>query len=100
MYVESQDLHRIVVRTAKDLTFHYQVNGVRKSFKGFEAIADQEGEFMPATSTTMPTALPEDSKRRLIANGTYNEDGTLNLETAKRLGWTEILAKRGYPEEE
>ena len=29
------------------------------------------------------------TKSRLIANGTYNADGTVNMDTAKRLGWTE-----------
>lgn len=26
-------------------------------------------------------------QRRLVATGIYNADGTVNLETAKRLGW-------------
>ena len=33
MYIVSEDLNRIVVRSNRDVMFHYQVNGVRLSFK-------------------------------------------------------------------
>lgn len=46
--------------------------------------------FMPRTADSrMPGALSFEAKRKLIANGTYNADGTVNMETAKRLGRTE-----------
>ena len=38
---------------------------------------------------TFARALPVESVRRLKANGTLNEDGTVNEETARRLGWDE-----------
>jgi hypothetical protein len=28
-------------------------------------------------------------KARLIANGTYNPDGTINMTTAERVGWAQ-----------
>jgi hypothetical protein len=35
----------------------------------------------------MTAALPPESVRRLISNGTLNADGTVNAQTAHRLGW-------------
>ena len=37
----------------------------------------------------MQASLPEELKRRLVANGTYNPDGTVNMSTAERLGWAQ-----------
>jgi hypothetical protein len=34
------------------------------------------------------------TKRRLIANGTYNSDRTVNLETAERLDWAKAWRDR------
>jgi hypothetical protein len=42
----------------------------------------------------MPGYLTEEAKKRLIANGTYNADGTVNMGTAERVGWTKIWAER------
>jgi len=37
----------------------------------------------------MPSWLTEEAKHRLISNGTYNPDGTVNRSTAERLGWAQ-----------
>ena len=42
----------------------------------------------------MPGYLTEEARQRLINNGTYNPDGTVNLETAERAGWTRIWRER------
>ena len=42
----------------------------------------------------MPAYLTEEAKRRLVANGTYNEDGTVNMQTAERAGWTRAWVDR------
>jgi hypothetical protein len=42
----------------------------------------------------MKEGWPAWTKRRLIENGTYNADGTVNLETAERVGWTKLWAER------
>ena len=93
-YVESRDLNRIVVRSSKDIEFDYLVQGVRRAYKDFQPV--QKGhEFMPRSpSEKLPAYLTEEAKRRLIANGTYNADGTVNLDTAQRAGWTKIWADR------
>ncbi len=94
MYVESEDLNQIVVRTSKDVTFHYLVQGVRRAFRDLEPV-QRGAEFLPnSPGERMPAYLTEEAKRRLVANGTYNPDGTVNLETAQREGWTALWLER------
>jgi hypothetical protein len=89
IWVESEDLNQIVVRSDDDVRFHYLVQGIRRAFKGFEPIVEGE-EFAPSSpKDVMAAGLPEESKKRLIANGTYNADGTVNMTTAERLGWAQ-----------
>jgi hypothetical protein len=86
-WVESYDLDRIVVRSNRDVKFHYLVQGFRKAYKDFQPVSDG-AEFRPQSpADTMPAYLSEEAKRRLVANGTYNADGTVNMNTAERLGW-------------
>jgi hypothetical protein len=94
IYVESQDMHRIVVRGSKDVPFHYQVTGLRRAFKDLQPV--QTGYvFMPQSpSDRIPAYLTEEARRRLISNGTYNEDGTVNMVTAEKAGFTRIWAER------
>src|SRR5262249_29745383 len=99
MFVVSEDLNQIVVRSSRDVRFHYMVNGVRRAFKDHQAIADGT-EFIPRSSSDrMPSYLTEEARRRLIANGTYNPDGTVNMETAQRLGWAKEWSERNAREQ-
>ena len=92
--VINQDLNHIVVKASRDVTFHYFVQGVRRAFKDVEPVRIGY-EFMPRSpEETIPLYLSEEARRRLIANGTYNPDGTVNMETAERAGWTKIWADR------
>jgi hypothetical protein len=85
--VMSQDLNQIVVRSSRDVTFHYHVNGIRRAFKDWQVVTEGH-EFQPVSpDKKMPGWLTEEAKSRLIANGTYNPDGTVNMNTAERLGW-------------
>jgi hypothetical protein len=94
IWVASQDLQTIVVRSSRDVAFHYHVYGVRRAFRSFEPIATGL-EFVPITANDrLPAALPEEAKRRLLSNGTYNEDGSVNRSTAERLGWTQLWERR------
>ena len=94
VYIVSQDLNEIVIRGSRDVQFHYMVNGVRRAFQNFQPV--QTGyEFMPQSpSDRMPLYLTEEAKARLISNGTYNPDGTVNMTTAERAGFTKIWADR------
>src|SRR5262249_30807775 len=94
MAVISQDLNVIRVRASKDVRFHYLVQGVRRAFKDWEAIAEG-GEFVPRSpDERIPSYLTDEARARLIANGTYNANGTVNLGTASRLGWDSSWARR------
>ncbi len=94
MSVESEDLNRIVVLSSQDVTFHYLVQGIRRGYKEFQPLAKGD-EFMPLSADArMPAYLTQEARRRLIANGTYNADGTVNMQTAERVGWTRVWKER------
>ena len=94
MAVVSQDLNQIVVRSSRDVTFHYMVNGVRSGYRNFRPETESE-VFAPAgPEAKLPAYLNEAQKRKLIENGTYREDGSVNRETADRVGWTTTWAER------
>jgi hypothetical protein len=93
--VMSIGLDRIVVKGSRNVEFFYTVNGVRATFKDRPVIV-QSGEFMPTKAgATMPGYLSEGQKRLLIQNGTYKADGTINMETAHRLGWDRVWERDG-----
>jgi hypothetical protein len=87
MAVITRDLNQIVVRSSREVTFDYHVNGIRRAFKDWQVVAEGQ-EFRPVSpDQKMPSWLTEEAKSRLISNGTYNPDGTVNMATAERLGW-------------
>jgi hypothetical protein len=45
----------------------------------------------------MPEWLSPAQKKLLIQNGTYRQDGTVNMETARRLRWDSVWAERNAP---
>jgi hypothetical protein len=90
-------LDRIQVRGSRDVEFSYMVNGVRKSHKHLTPIGPGS-EYMPESAgAKIPLYLTEGQKEMLISNGTYKPDGTVNMETARRLGWDKAWEKRGRP---
>jgi hypothetical protein len=93
--VVTQDLNQVVVKASKDVTFHYLVQGVRRAFKDLQPVRIGY-EFVPRSpADTMQPFLTQEARRRLIANGTFNADGTVNMETAERLGWAKAWRERG-----
>jgi hypothetical protein len=87
MWIASEDLNQITVRSSRDVTFHYLVQGIRRNYKDFEIVA-KNPFFQPRSpDERMNVTLSDGEKARLIANGTYNADGTVNMQTAERLGW-------------
>ena len=94
MYIVSQDLNSVVVRSNKDVKFHYMINGVRRGYKSFQPIGEGP-EFMPNSPTDrLPEGLSTELKGRLVRNGTYNEDGTVNMGTAEKMGWTKAWQEK------
>ena len=98
--IQSIGLDRIVVRGSRNVDFFYTVNGVRRSFRDFAPIQDSGEIYMPEKpGVTLDSHgfLAPDQKRVLIQNGTYKPDGTVNMETAHRVGWDRIWAERERP---
>lgn len=92
-------LDEITVKASRNVEFFYTVNGVRRSHKDFRPISDSNGFFVQRGPTSrIPASFPEELKRRLIANGTYNADGTVNMDTARSLGWDRIWETRQHDE--
>lgn len=97
MAVVSIGLDRIVVKGSRNVDFFYTVNGVRRTFKNHDPILSGTG-FMPSSAETrIPQYLSEGQRQLLIQNGTYNADGSVNMETARRLGWDKEWEKRTPP---
>jgi hypothetical protein len=88
LWVVSESLNGITIQGSSDVEFHYTVNGVRKAFEDFRPVAENR-DFVPRSprDERFTTGLPAESIRRLKATGILNADGTINLETAHRLGW-------------
>jgi hypothetical protein len=85
----------ITVKGSRDVEFFYTVNGVRRAYNHWDPIQENEKFFVPESAQAkLPKYLSEEERGRLIANGTYNPDGTVNMETAERVGWTKMWADR------
>jgi hypothetical protein len=96
--VESIGLDRIVVRGSRNVEFFYTVNGVRRAYPQIETIVPNDKFFVPESANArLPVYLSPDETQRLIDNGTYRPDGTVNRETATRLGWDRIWEQRSRP---
>jgi hypothetical protein len=92
--VARMGLQEIVVKGSRDVEFSYLVQGVRASFKDVRPVI-RDGTFVPQSAEErLPEALAARQKRLLISNGTYNPDGTINMATARRLGWDQMWARR------
>ena len=68
----------------------FTVNGVWRAFRSWDPVVDGDESTPRSPEDTMPAHLTEEARHRLIANGTYHEDGTVNLETAERMGWVAL----------
>jgi len=89
LYCVTKSLQGIEVAGNSDVAFDYQVNGVRRAFADFQPI-HANTVFVPESAAQMEAfvaALPPESVRRLVANGTLNADHSVNAQTAHRLGW-------------
>jgi hypothetical protein len=81
-------LNEIEVQGSRDVEFHYMVNGVRKSQKDYQSIVANR-IFVPRSASDPNFGKHFNPSVVLIlkGNGILNEDGSINLETARRLGW-------------
>jgi hypothetical protein len=92
------DLNEIVVQSSRNLEFSYMVNGIRRTHKNLTSPIGEGREYVPESADAkMPSYLTETQQRLLIQNGTYRQDGTVNTETARRLGWDKVWEQRARP---
>ena len=93
--VLKMDLNEIVAQSSRNVEFSYLVQGVRRAFRDHQPIEDAGIRYVRrGTESRIGGGLPPELRRRLIENGTFNPDGTVNMETARRLGWDRIWAER------
>lgn len=90
-------LDRIVVRGSRNVAFSYMVNGVRKSHRSIVPMGPGSEYAPQSLDAKIPAHLTPVQREYLISNGTYNADGTVNLETARALGWDKSWKKEGVP---
>ncbi len=93
--VKSFDLNHVVVMGSQDVDFFYTVNGIRKGYAGYDPVQPNRIYVPHSATDTLPTWLTDTQRQTLIANGTYNADGTVNLTTAHALGWDLLWASDG-----
>jgi hypothetical protein len=91
------NLQEIVVQSSRDVEFYYLVQGVRATHRDLQPVGTGD-EFRPESpESRIPLWATEGQKRLLIQNGTYREDGTVNMETARRLGWDRVWEEHSRP---
>jgi hypothetical protein len=83
-----KSLDEIVIRGSKDVEFDYVVNGVRKAFDHHEPV-EPNSFFVPTSprDRMLTRPLPKELFDRLVRNGTLSPDGSVNMETVRKLGW-------------
>lgn len=90
--VLSEDENGIVVRASRNVRVHYVVYAERDTFKDHNPIMENVN-FRPDSEGRISEHMPEVYRPILIKNGTLNPDGSVNRETARRLGWDFESAK-------
>jgi hypothetical protein len=95
--VMSMNLNEIVVHSSRNVEFSYLVQGVRANFRDIQPIRSQSAFVPESSDATMPEWLSAGQKRALVQNGTFKADGSINMETAQRLGWDRVWAERERP---
>jgi len=87
IYCVSKSLDKIVFQGSADVDFDYMVNGVRAGYETYNALQNNVAFVPRSASDKNLTHLTGETARRLKANRILNDDGTLNLDTARKLGW-------------
>ena len=86
----------IVVRASRNVKIHYVVFAEREAVRNPDPVIENV-HFRPDTNIDFLAHLPDSYRQLMIQNGTLNADGTVNMETARRLGWDRIWEERPRP---
>jgi len=84
------------VKASRDVKIHYVVYAERETVRNPDPIIENV-HFRPDPDRDFLAHLPDSFRRLMIQNGTLNPDGTVNMETARRLGWDKEWEKRARP---
>jgi hypothetical protein len=79
----------IIVQASRNVKIHYVVYAERDAFRDHQPIVENT-TYRPqydGDAGGLYLNLPDSYKALLIGNGTLKEDGTVNVETARRVGW-------------
>ena len=90
--VLSEGKDGVVVQASRNVKIHYVVYAERDAVRNPDPIVENI-HFRPNPHTDFLAHLPESFRQLMIRNGTLNADGTVNAETARRLGWQRALEK-------
>jgi hypothetical protein len=85
-WVNRAGLDGVEAESTEDVEFSYLVQGVRRNYKGHEPI-QKNTLFVPTGFDARMESYPAHIQRRLVDLGIYNADGSVNLDTAERMGW-------------
>jgi hypothetical protein len=90
--VMDMNLDRITIKASRDVEFFYTVNGVRNAFPAVPVFEADHSYFIPEGPNDRidGKVFNDVLKQRLIDNGTYNADGSVNMRTAVAMGWVAI----------
>ena len=94
--VLSQGPEGIVVEASRDVKVQYVVYAEREAVRNPDPIIENV-HFRPEPERDVLAHLPDTFKQLMIQNGTLNADGSINMETARRLGWDKEWEKRARP---
>ncbi len=92
--VVSIGLDVIEVESSRDVEFSYIVHGVRRAYRDFEVIVPNTAYKPASAGERIPLWLSPDERQRVIDNGTFHADGTVNMATAEREGWVREWRER------
>ena len=94
--VVSEGPEGIVVQASRNVKIHYVVYAEREAVRNPDPIIENV-HFRPDPERDVLAHLPDTFRQLMIQNGTLNSDGTVNMETARRLGWDKEWEGRGKP---
>ena len=94
--VLSEGPEGVVVQASRNIRVHYVIFAEREAVRNLDPVIENV-HFRPDPDRDPLAHLPDSFRRLMIQNGTLNADGSVNMETARRLGWDKEWEKRKQP---
>ncbi len=87
LWIESKDLHTIVIAGNGDVEFDYFVNGIRRGYKDMQLVRENNAYVPEIRGVEFGRQFTKGQRQILVENGILNADFTPNEETAAKMGW-------------